>query len=106
MACEKGALPDWARQQLHFVDSRIGLQCVELPAILDSAQRAELTEAPNSSYKRTVIKISPQAARQIVKRLNISPEQAADWGRMLGEAVGQAEKQFEEHVGISAIEDY
>ena len=35
IAVEDEACPPWVRDQLHFVDSRIGLQCVELPALLD-----------------------------------------------------------------------
>ena len=49
IAVEREAFPDWFREELHFVDSRVGLQCVELPELLDWAQTALLTTAPNPS---------------------------------------------------------
>ena len=63
-AVEDKTCPPWFRAQLHFVDSRIGLQCVELPALLDWAQRAQLTSAPNPSYQSTQVQISDKAARR------------------------------------------
>src|SRR5437868_601382 len=66
---DQTAFTDWARRGLHFVDSRIGLQCVELPAILEWAQRSELTSAPNPSYETTHIQVSERVARQLLRRL-------------------------------------
>src|SRR5438874_10759735 len=60
---ETPSLPDWFWEPLHFADSRVGLQCVELPDILDWAQTAELTEVPNPSYQRTRIKVNQVVAR-------------------------------------------
>lgn len=86
----KGAFPEWLREQLHFADSRIGLQCVELPSLLDWAQRAQLTTAPNPSYQSTQVQISPRAARRILPDLEVTEEQAAKWGKLLREAVSEA----------------
>src|ERR1035437_6192946 len=48
-AFEQGAFPEWAREALHFADSRVGLRCVELPEMLAWAQSAQMTAAPNPS---------------------------------------------------------
>ena len=79
--------PSWVRDQLHFVDSRIGLQCVELPALLDWAQRAQLTSAPNPSYRSTQVQISGKAARRMLLDLNITEEEATEWGKLLRKTV-------------------
>ena len=63
---ETGAFPAWARGKLHFVDSRIGLQCVEIPDILEWAQRSQLTSAPNPSYETTEVQISDRVARHLL----------------------------------------
>jgi len=85
-AIKEGAWPDWARSQLHFVDSRVGWQCVELPSILLWAQRAELTTAPNPSYRYTETQIGRRFAERIARRLDVSVEDARRWGTMLREA--------------------
>ncbi len=89
-AVEHESCPNWVRDQLHFVDSRIGLQCVELPALLDWAQRAQLTTAPNPSYQSTQVQISRNAARQILSDLAVSEEEAVKWGELLQSAVDEA----------------
>ena len=86
-AVEHEACPHWVRDQLHFVDSRIGLQCVELPALLDWAQRAQLTSAPNPSYHSTQVQISPKAARRLLPDLHVTEEKAIEWGAFLRQAV-------------------
>ena len=86
----KQAYPKWLRDQLHFADSRIGLQCVELPSLLDWAQRAQLTTAPNPSYQSTQVQISPRAARRILPELEVSEDQAIAWGKLLRDAVSEA----------------
>ena len=87
IAVEREAFPDWFREQLHFVDSRVGLQCVELPDLLDWAQRALLTTAPNPSYHWAQVQISPKAARRILSDLDIAEEDARKWGHLLRESV-------------------
>jgi hypothetical protein len=88
--CNKGGLPEWARRHLHFADSRVGLQCVELPAVLDRAQKAQLTTAPNPSYSVTEARISQEMARRVLRKLNVCEADAAEWGRWLLEAVTRA----------------
>ena len=83
LACDQGVFPDWARDQLHFVDSRIGLQCIELPEILDWAQKAALTTVPNPSYSKTEVGISRRAATYILNRINVSEDDATTWGGAL-----------------------
>lgn len=86
----KSAYPEWLRDQLHFADSRIGLQCVELPSLLEWAQRAQLTTAPNPSYQSTQVQISRRAARRILPDLDVTEEQAIALGKLLREAVSEA----------------
>ena len=86
-ACSRGAFPEWMRNALHFVDSRIGLQCVELPAILEWAQSAELTAAPNPSYQFTELRVSPDAARFLLRRLSVPEREASSWGQTLKEVI-------------------
>jgi len=75
--------PDWARRELHIADSRVGLQCVELPEILGWAQAAELTSAPNPYYRVIRLQASQRVARVLLKRLRVPEEDA----RRLGEAI-------------------
>jgi hypothetical protein len=89
-AVKEGAFPEWARKSLHFVDSRIGLQCVELTGILEWAQRAQLTTAPNPSYQSTEVHVSPRVARVLLRRLQVSDEDASRWGTMLRHALKNA----------------
>jgi hypothetical protein len=88
------ALPSWFWDQVHFADSRVGLQCVELPDILDWAQTAELTEVPNPTYRRTRVKVSKAVARQMLDDLGLTPDDAAGWGRGLSEAAPPAVNEF------------
>lgn len=96
-AVDQGAFPDWARNKLHFADSRIGLQCVELPHILNWAQRAELTKAPNPSYQTTEVQISSDLARRLLKSMGIATEQAKQWGEIVRKEIKNAEKEFDDY---------
>ena len=89
VAVKDKTCPSWVRDQLHFVDSRIGLQCVELPALLDWAQRAQLTSTPNPSYRSTQVQISGKAARRMLLDLNITEEEATEWGKLLRKTVDE-----------------
>jgi hypothetical protein len=92
-AVEEGAFPEWARNSMHFVDSRIGLQCVELTGILEWAQRAQLTTAPNPSYQTTEVQVSDRVAQTLLRRLGISNEEASRWGLTLQKALQEAKQQ-------------
>lgn len=89
LAVENETCPPWVRDQLHFVDSRIGLQCVELPTLLDWAQRAQLTTAPNPSYQSTQVQISSKAAKQMLPDLDVTEEAAIKWGKLLRKIVDE-----------------
>lgn len=90
-AYDSGALPAWVRDEIHFTDSRIGLQCVELPAILDWAQAAELTSAPNPSYRFAELKVSPRVARALLRKLKVSEQDATALGRVLKESIAKSD---------------
>jgi hypothetical protein len=98
-------VPSWLGSGLTFVDSRIGLQCVELPSILEWAQRAQLTSAPNPSYETTEVQISPRVASRFLATLGISEDAGRDIGNRLKEyaAEFQQELVLADH---ASIEDY
>ena len=104
-AIRRGAFPSWVREKLSFVNSRIGLQCVELPSLLNWAQRAQLTTAPNPTYHATQVQISRVAARRILSDLDVSEEEAVTWGEILRKAV-DAERESMMDYPASAIEEY
>lgn len=86
-AAEDEACPIWVREQLHFVDSRIGLKCVELPLLLVWAQRAQFACASNPSDQSIQVQISSKAARRILRDLDIPVEEAIRWGTRLRQIV-------------------
>ena len=86
-ACDRGSLPDWVSNELHFADLRTGLRCIELPAILEWAQNGELTSAPNPSYRSAEIKVSDRVAKVILRRLNVQEEDARKLGEILKEEI-------------------
>jgi hypothetical protein len=75
--------PAWAQNEIHIADSRVGWQCVELPAILGWAQAAELTSAPNPYYRVVDLQASGRVARVLLKRLGVPEDEA----KSLGEAI-------------------
>jgi hypothetical protein len=93
ISVEAGNFPDWFRNSLHFVDSRMGLQCVELPIVLDWAQKGKLTNAPNPTYQSTEVQLSNLVARKLLRRLEVSEADARKWGNGLRQALAQAEKE-------------
>jgi hypothetical protein len=86
-ALDRGSLPQWAARELHFADSRTGLRCIELPAILEWAQSGELTGAPNPSYRSVDLKVGARVAGVMLRRLSIPEGDAAKLGRDLKEAL-------------------
>ena len=104
-ALDHGAFPSWVRDELNFVDSRIGLQCVELPSLLNWAQRAQLTTAPKPTYHSTQVQISRDAALRILSELDVSAEDATKWGAILRKAV-DTERELMSDYPDSAIEEY
>lgn len=103
-AVESSAFPDWMRQELQFADSRIGLQCIDLPDLLDWAQRAELTSAPNPSYHTVQVQISPRVARRLLRQLGINEDDAAAWGKALREGIEKSKDDLLKY-DLSAVEE-
>lgn len=89
-ALERNALPDWVKNNLHFVDSRTGLLCVELDSILNMAQRVNLTSAPNPTYRCAEIQVGASVAKQLLSDLNISVDHGKQWGKVLRDEVANA----------------
>lgn len=104
-AKERSVFPGWVWDELHFASGRVGLQCIELPDMLNWAQRALLTTAPNPSYETTSIRVSKQAALRLVRSRSITEENASEWGRALMACVKEAQNEMSEF-GASAVEEY
>jgi hypothetical protein len=88
-------LPEWIRESLTFVDTRVGLRCLELPAILDRAQESYLTSVPNPTYVTTDIRADAVTCRRLLRGLNLAPAAAEQWGAHLKSAIdklGDAEE--------------
>lgn len=102
---DKDVFPEWARDRLHFVDSRIGLQCAELPGILEWAQRSQLTTAPNPSYETTEVQISERVARRLLSSLGVSPGDGTAWGEALRAEIERAADELSKFE-CTRIEDY
>jgi hypothetical protein len=90
LARERQALPPWVWEGLHFSDTRVGLQCLELPGILDWAQTAELAAFVSPAFQALAVKIDAPTARRLLEDMGVSAEEAAGWGRALREAARQA----------------
>jgi hypothetical protein len=101
---DNGGLPEWVKGQLHFVDARVGLKCVELPEIMKWAQRSELTSVPNPSFQSTAVQVSEVAAQRFLERLGISEEDARTWGRGLRDAVEEVKSRLQS-AGLFEDED-
>ena len=86
-AIDKGAFPDWARKQLHFVNGRMGLVCPELPVIQRLATSLKITSEPNPSYVKTDVVVGETVALRSLAFLGISEEDAKGWGKCLRDAV-------------------
>ena len=78
---------------------------MELPSLLNWAQRAQLTTAPNPSYQYTQVQISRKAALQILSEHDVSEEDATQWGTVLRLAVA-AERESMLSYPESTIEEY
>jgi len=87
---ERNALPEWVKKNLHFVDSRTGLLCVELDSILNMAQRVNLTSAPNPTYRCAEVQVGASVAKQLLRDLDISVEAGKEWGKVLRDEVAKA----------------
>jgi len=79
----ESTVPSWVVNGLTFVDSRIGLQCIELPSILEWAQRAQLTSAPNPSYETTEVQVSQRLAAKLLASLGVDEDTAKEVGNRL-----------------------
>lgn len=89
--CQKKLLPEWARNQFHFVESASGLKCLEAAQIQKLATEGKMTSDPNPSYVRTEVKASVTVAEHFLARLNVSEEDAKMWGNEFRAALERAE---------------
>jgi hypothetical protein len=97
--------PTWAREQIHMADSRIGLQCVELPEILGWAQASELTSAPNPYYREMELNASPYVAKVLLKRLGIDEADARRLGEGILRSISASKQQTNEPLEVGGTVD-
>jgi hypothetical protein len=76
-------LPTWVRESLTFADTRVGLRCLELPEILDTAQENGLTSEPNPTYVSTAIKVNSLICRRMLRDLGVDESAARRWGERI-----------------------
>lgn len=88
-------IPDWVRDRLTFVDTRVGLRCLELPEILDSAQENGLTSEPNPTYVTTAIRVDNLICRRMLRDLGVSEASARRWGERIREIATELSQQDE-----------
>lgn len=93
-------LPAWFAGGLTFADTRVGLRCLELPAILDCAQESCLTSEPNSSYVTTAIKADDIVCRSILMDLEVDIDLARTWGEQLKAATDRIVREDHERPAI------
>ncbi len=98
---DKKDLPEWAAQELHFANSRIGLQCVELPAILDWAQLADLTSVPNPWYQVTQVQVTRPTARRLLKKLPVNEQEVAELGKKLRSEIERLKSGFSNPIEVA-----
>lgn len=101
-AVKNGAFSGSYGGALHFVESRMGLQCLELESILEEAQQSGLASVPNPSYKKAVVEATPRVARWILARMDVSEEEARRWGKILRDSVEDAKKAIRDSDATSA----
>ena len=86
-------LPDWVRGNLTFADTRVGLRCLELPEILDSAQENGLTTEPNPTYVTTAVKVDSLICRRMLRDLGVEEGTATRWGKRIRQITAELTRQ-------------
>ena len=86
-------LPGWIREALTFADTRVGLRCLELPEILDSAQENGLTTEPNPTYVTTAVKVDVLICRRMLRDLNVEEGTAKRLGVRIREITAELTRQ-------------
>jgi hypothetical protein len=90
----KNVLPDWAKDELTFVEGRTGLVCLELHDILAWAQRAAITRAPNPTYSYTEVIVDRDFAERRLEKLGVDPARAREVGSLLYKSVRSIEQEI------------
>lgn len=100
----RGEFPKWFRDRLRFSNDVSGVRCIELAAILEEAQASKLTEAPNPTYTRTVVRATPFMAESMAFELDVAVEDVQSWGRSLVDAVDRQILAHDSHaIGMSSV---
>lgn len=92
---DQGLLPDFVRQQLHFVETACGLTCLEAAQIQKLATEGKMTSDPNPSYVRSDVAVSKRVARHWLARLGLPESEAITLGSALRKSLQEAERRLE-----------
>ncbi len=88
---DSGEFPDWVQNSLRFVESNVGLECVELDRILGWAERMGATRAVDP-YNRTVqVKVGDRVIRSYLRDIELDEAEARRIGELLRDAVAKTE---------------
>lgn len=99
-----GEFPVWFRDRLRFSSDVSGVRCIELAAILEEAQASKLTEAPNPTYTRTVVRATQFMAESMAFDLDLPVADVETWGKALVAAVERQISAYDNPVGsVSAV---
>lgn len=82
---EQGKLPEWAIDSLTFADTRVGLRCLELPAILACARESRISFEPSPTCLTTAIKVDETTCRRMLRDMQLTEDAAKAIGRALKE---------------------
>jgi hypothetical protein len=86
------SFPEWFRSNLEFTNTAMGLVCLELGDMENTAVQAGIAECPGPSYTETYVVMGDTGAKRILAIEEIAPEQALLLGLKLREAVERARK--------------
>ena len=92
-------LPPRFKGSLTFVETPIGRLCRELPDLLRAAQESYLTSEPNPTYRTAEIKITAEAAFDLLDVLGIEIDDAKAFGEALAAEIDQ---EIKPHCGSRA----
>lgn len=88
LAVERGAFTPW-KNSLAFVDTMVGLRCVQLQETLLIAQMAGILWFVGPSFNEAEIVISVETARTMLRSNKLDEETARSWGAALVAALAE-----------------
>lgn len=98
LACKARELPDWAIKELHFVEGRTGMVCLEVIEVIDTARKALLAEEYDSSYQYVVPIDAPEVHTFCLKCIDTPRRDAQKYGEALVRRLAEAKAELTPYV--------